>query len=131
MANQEYIFSPYFTNKELKCKCKKCSVAYVHKDLLKKLTHARKQANIPFVITSGCRCPEYNKLKSKNPNSDHLADGVNYACVGVDIQCGNDRDRFIIVKALMDAGINRIGLDKTFIHAGIDERNPGNVIWFY
>ena len=129
--HQEHIFSPFFSNRELKCKCRKCEIAYVHKDLLKKLTVARKQANIPFVVNSGCRCPQHNKNVGDTATSDHLVDGIDWACVGIDIQCVSDKDRFTIVKALLEAGINRLGLHPSFIHAGIDERNPGNVIWFY
>jgi len=126
-----HIFSPFFTNKELKCKCPKCEEAYIDLELLRKLTNARKQANIPFIITSGCRCPEHNKSVKGSANSDHLADGIDFVCYGVDIKCNDNRQRFTIIKSLLDAGFNRIGLSHTFIHAGIDSRNPGDVIWFY
>ena len=123
--------NPFFTNREMKCKCAKCKHAYLHEELMKRITEARKNANIPFVITSGCRCPEHNKKVGGAVNSDHLADEKDFICCGVDIHCINDRNRFIIIKALLDVGIDRLGLSTNFIHAGISGRNSGEVAWFY
>jgi len=123
--------NPFFTDKEMKCKCAKCKHAYLQVELMEKVTEARKSAKIPFIITSGCRCPEHNKKVGGAVNSDHLADEKNLICCGVDIQCTNDRNRFKIIKALLDAGIDRLGFSTIFIHAGISGRNAGEVAWFY
>jgi hypothetical protein len=98
--------------------------------LLNKLTTARKTANIPFFITSGCRCPEHNAKIGGVKNSDHLSNAQNICC-GVDIGCTTDSNRYKLIKSLLDAGINRIGISYKFVHAGIDVRNPKEVIWFY
>ena len=127
----DYDKNPFFKEREFVCKCKKCQNAYVYKELIDKLTIARENANTPFIITSGCRCPEHNSKVKGSQNSDHLASLEYYICCGVDIHCIDNTNRFLIIKSLLDAGINRIGLDKTFIHAGIDKRNKANKIWFY
>jgi hypothetical protein len=127
----DYNTNPHFKEREFTCRCPKCKEAYVYNELMEKLTNARKDAKIPFVISSGCRCQERNKNIGGAKNSDHLVDYESIICCGVDILCDNNRNRFTLVKSLLDAGINRLGLAHTFIHAGIDKRNPGNVIWFY
>jgi hypothetical protein len=122
--------NPYFKEHEFLCKCKKCKKVYVHQELMEKITVARKESNIPFIIISGCRCPDYNKEKGGKVNSDHLTN-ENFICCGIDIHCRDSENRFKILKALIYAGINRIGLARTYIHAGIDKRNPSNMVWFY
>jgi hypothetical protein len=120
----------YFTANEFQCKCGKCSEPLIDATLMVKLTIARKNANIPFRIASGCRCEAHNKAVKGASNSDHLFTG-NIATCGVDILCKNDSDRFTILKALFDAGFRRFGVHKSFIHAGLALRNPGGCIWFY
>jgi len=128
---RKFASNPYFKEREMVCKCSRCQEAYIDSDLMDKLTVARDNAKIPFIINSGCRCPEHNRREGGAENSDHLADGRKLICFGVDIHCNNDRNRFLILKALIEAGIDRIGLHPTKIHAGISKRNVKNVVWFY
>ena len=129
---KDYASNTFFKEREFVCKCGKCSSAYVDAELIKLLTKAREKANIPFVITSGCRCATHNKKEGGKPNSDHLYNPeINDVCCGVDIRCIDDRSRFIIIDALLASGINRIGVGKGFVHAGLPKRNSENSIWIY
>lgn len=90
------------------------------------LEEAREKAGISFVITSSYRSPEYNAKIGGKPNSAHLRGRA------VDIAIGDGNQRYIIVKALLEAGFQRIGIAKTFIHADNDTQNlPAPVVWVY
>ena len=95
-----------------------------------KLQYARSLADIGFTITSGCRCPSYNKAEGGFNNSDHLTT-ESLACEGVDILCTNSHDRYKIINAALKAGFERLGLGRTFVHLGLAERNPQEVLWLY
>jgi len=123
------VFGPH----EFTCRCN-CGMVRVDLKFMTMLFEARKIAETPFKIISGCRCPRHNSTASSAPNSDHIAD-ENTACVGVDISCTDPRKRFKIVTALLQAGFDRIGWHNRFIHAGISRklggRNDEEVIWPY
>lgn len=92
---------------------------------LSKLEVAREYAAIPFIITSGYRSQEHNAKVGGVPGSSHTK---GYAA---DIAVKSSRDRYIIIKALIDAGFNRIGVAESFIHVDNDPNKSGDVIWTY
>jgi len=129
----DWTIYPNFKEREFACRCG-YGTNRICKELLDMLQRARKIASIPFVITSGCRCPAHNSTVSTSQTSDHIAD-ENNICFGVDIACSEDRNRYFIISALKYAGFNRIGIARGIIHAGIgrqhDGRNDDYVIWIY
>jgi uncharacterized protein YcbK (DUF882 family) len=48
-----------------------------------------------------------------------------------DIAYKNSRERYIIITALQEAGFNRLGIAKTFVHVDNDETKSADVIWTY
>ena len=90
---------------------------------LLKLYKAREYAGIPFIINSGFRTPKHNKKVGGLSTSSHLK---GYA---IDIVAVNSRQRFTIIKALLDAGFPRLGIYPTWIHADNDPDKPGPVIY--
>ena len=100
-------------------------------DFLAMLDDARGIAGIPFTITSGVRTPSWNarvggvqpSLKSKG--SSHL---FGYAA---DIAAPSSRQKYVIVKSLIQAGFTRIGIGNTFIHVDNDPDKDPDVIWTY
>lgn len=111
----------YFTKDEFKCHC--CGKNEIKDELIEKLDNARDIAGIPFYIVSGYRCEKHNKEVGGVPNSAHTR---GYAA---DIRATSSRERFIIMKALIEVGFNRIGCYENFIHADIDPEKINNVIW--
>lgn len=85
----------------------------------------------PVYITSGVRSPETNARVGGSQNSSHLKG------LAVDISTNNkgreipNRDRYVIVRELLDLGVTRIGIAKTFIHFDIDPKKAQHVIWTY
>jgi zinc D-Ala-D-Ala carboxypeptidase len=100
-------------------------------NFLAMLDDARGIAGIPFTITSGFRTPSHNayvggvqpSLQSKG--SSHL---FGYAA---DIAAPTSRQKYVIVKSLLQAGFNRIGIGNTFIHVDNDPDKDPDVIWTY
>ncbi len=71
------------------------------------LEKARDIAGIPFPVTSGYRCPEYDKKFGANGNHS-----TGWAVdIAVDVTT-----RIKVVKALILAGFERIGVGTTFVH---------------
>ena len=117
-------YKPYFTEDEFNCK-DNCGLNNMTEAMMDKLLVARLDTKLAFIITSGSRCETHNKNEGGSENSDHLTGE------GVDIRCLNSRDRYIIITSLLKAGFTRIGIAKTFIHAGMAEGNAPRVAWLY
>lgn len=109
---------------ELTCKCG-CGKENMTQDTVDRVQAARTIAGIAFHFSSGTRCPVHNKAEGGKDDSEHK-DGE-----GVDIRCSDSRSRFIIVNALFDAGFQRIGISKDFIHAGASETKDQQVLFLY
>jgi len=92
---------------------------------MSKLDTAREIAAIPFVINCAFRSSEWDKKKGRSGTGAHT---LGYA---VDIRCNSDRNRFLIVDALIKAGFARIGIAKTYIHADSSPSHSQQVIWLY
>lgn len=119
--------SDYFADHEFDCKCGKCGLGIdqMKPQLLLRLATAREIADCSFVLTSAMRCTAHNAAEGGRPTSSHLTGWA------VDVRALSSRKRFKIIKALLQAGFERIGVAKTFIHADCDPRKPKGVTWLY
>lgn len=95
------------------------------RDFLAKLDIAREYAGITFKITSGYRSKEHNAKVGGVSDSAHTKGHA------ADIACNSGKERCVIIKALLDAGFNRIGVAKSFIHVDNDHSKASDVIWTY
>src|SRR5690606_9463405 len=107
----------FFKEEEFSCKCG-CGESEMSKDLLQKLTEARELAGIPFIITSGRRCKAHNEAVGGKSQSAHTK---GYA---VDIKAVTSRSRWLIMRSLILAGFNRMGVADNFIHVDCDPSLP-------
>ncbi|MDD3633301.1 MAG: D-Ala-D-Ala carboxypeptidase family metallohydrolase [Candidatus Cloacimonetes bacterium] len=116
---------------EIRCKCG-CGLNKISDLTVQKFQNARDFAGFPFIVTSGCRCPKYNKKIGGVANSAHTpnAKGI---CQAIDIAFKDSNQCFFIVKGLILAGVKRIGInfDKHFIHFDTDSTKPQNVLFKY
>jgi len=120
-TDDRYI-ATWFQPREFACNC--CGVVKIDKTFLMKLDEARTIAGVPFIITSGYRCPKHNAEVGGVKNSAHMAG------LAADIACPDSTTRLHILRGLIKAGFRRIGIGENFIHADIDKSKP-NRIWHY
>lgn len=108
----------HFWRKNLACKhCGELTVLGYSIELLEK---ARVLADIPFIVTSGYRCP-------KHPDYTKTSSHYGYA---YDISTPDFTTRGKVLFALILAGFRRIGIGENFIHADNDPTKlPG--VWHY
>ena len=97
----------------------------MREEFLAKLDQAREIAGVPFRINSGMRSHDWNYKCGGSPSSSHL---IGWAA---DISATTSNRRYIVVKALMEVGINRIGIADTFIHCDMDPDKVANCTWLY
>ncbi len=122
----------YFTYEEFNSPDDRNSGEMMDPDFLTILDEARDCAGIPFVISrgGGFRTVAYNRklIKDGYPasrNSSHLLG------LAADIYVTDSQARFIILDALQECGITRLGISPTFIHCDVDPNKPQHRIWVY
>lgn len=111
----------YFKESELACNC--CGEFIEVDELVNRLTKARELAGVPFVINSGYRCPQHNENVGGVVNSSHT---FGYAA---DIKITDTANRYKILTALLEAGFERVGVYRTFIHVDVDPNKVAKVMW--
>ncbi len=116
----------HFSKEELACTCG-CGKANATDKLLGMLEAARSIYGLPMKILSGTRCLSHNEAVGGTTSSAHLTGEA------VDIYCGTSLNRFKLVKALLSAGFNRIGIGfkGLFVHADVSSTLPQDMMWGY
>jgi len=125
MKNLNSDFHLYFEYSEFDSPDQVGSYEHMSVEFLNKLAQARKIAAISFKITSGYRSPAHNEkvggVKGSSHTNGHAAD----------IYAPTSRQKYLIINALLQAGFNRIGVAKNFIHVDDDPSKNEDVIWTY
>lgn len=120
----------YFSLEEFDSPDSEGSGEMMDEGFLQMLDVGRDIAGFPFIITSGFRTIEYNRMLidkgyRASKKSSHLLG------LAADIHCDDARRRFLLIEALLDAGFTRIGIAGTFVHVDADTEKPQNLIWTY
>lgn len=110
----------FFKLNEFNCHC--CGKQHMDPVFLAMLDNARGYGGVPFPITSGYRCEKHNAAVGST-SINHTSGKA------VDVRCENGPSRIRIVKGLIQAGFDRIGIGPKFIHA--DCTNQTASIWLY
>ena len=97
----------------------------MQRSTLLKLDKARELADIPFFITSGYRTKRHNQKVGGVNGSSHTKGHA------IDISATSSTQRFKIFNALLQAGFERVGISKNFIHADDDPLKSKQVLWLY
>lgn len=108
------------TTKEFACKC--CGEIKVDALFLTQLRKAREIAGVPFVITSGYRCPKHNKAVGSTSQNHVMGRAA-------DIKAIDGPTRGRILKSLYKVGFTRVGVGPNFIH--VDNMNLVESCWLY
>lgn len=88
-----------------------------------RLDRARSIAGVPFVITSGARTPEETAAAGGVEDSSHDKGE------GVDLAAGDSRTRSHMIRGLVLAGFDRMGIYPRHIHVDADATKPNHVTW--
>ena len=111
----------YFTLEEFTCSC--CGMEWMEEETLGKLDGAREVAGVPFVVTSGCRCENQNRMVGGASSSAHLVGRA------ADISARYSTVRLAVVVGAIEAGFNRIGIYRNHVHMDDDPNAPPGVMW--
>lgn len=105
----------YFKRSEFACNCG-CGFSTVDYELAEVLDELREHFGQPITITSGCRCPSWNKKVGGEPKSKHM-EGI-----AVDIQVRNINPN-IVYSWLNSKYPNTygLGLYSTWVHVDVRE----------
>ena len=103
------------------------SLSNIHADLMKILTDLEAYMEFELHVDSGYRDPQHNQDVGGVPDSEHKDDPAQ----GADVFCRRSPTRFKIVCWLLARGVRRIGIGNTFIHIGISQDLPQDVMWTY
>jgi hypothetical protein len=104
----------YFHSDEFLCKCG-CGIFNLDPDFFDKLTEARRIADVPFVINSGCRCPSWNRKKGGTSTSGHVTTDSIRARAS-DIRAATVEVVVAILRGAILAEIPGIALGLGFVH---------------
>jgi len=110
-----------FDISEFDCPC--CGANKMMEPFLDKLDAIRDAIDVPFIITSGYRCPLHNKKVGGSATSSHMKG------LAGDIACSNSKDRYSMIPPLAIFG--RMGIRKDFIHVDMDDTKPQGMVWLY
>jgi uncharacterized protein YcbK (DUF882 family) len=119
------ITATFFKESEFNRCVPPCSLQDMHHETMRRLDLARSVAGVPFVINSAFRTVEHEKRQGRTGTSSHTTGRA------VDIRCTTDRNRYLIITALLMADFDRIGVHRTFIHVDDSPKHSEQVIWFY
>lgn len=118
-AAKAYFENPHF---DLSTAVPRCSIADLKPaliDIANKL-----YAFYPFKVNCAYRSVEWDKARHRNGLSSHCK---GYA---MDIAATDHRQRLVYVTKLLELGVKRIGIAKTFIHFDVDpDKAPS--MWLY
>ena len=102
----------YFSRDEFSCSCGNCE-NLINNSLIDKLDKAREISGVSYRINSGYRCEAHNTQIGGSKTSLHLHGRA------ADIHVADNHSRYMILKGLFEAGLDRVLIYKTFIHADI------------
>jgi len=124
---------PNFTEDEIRCNCGVCGYAVMQPDFMYNIQTARTRSGVPYNLSSGCRCWEWNLHEGGASDSRHLWIPDQELSRGwpnaVDITWADWRNLYKILDGLFYAGLNRIKVYRDQPHVAgwvhVDGGGPG------
>lgn len=117
----------YFVENEFKKLTPSCSIAQMDENLMEGLDELREAVDMPFIITSAYRSPDWDLSKGRTGQGPHTKG------MAVDISCPNSYfTRRVLYEALMRPQYFKgIGIGKNFIHLDVMYRSFAPLVWGY
>ncbi|MBF0486741.1 MAG: peptidase M15 [Nitrospirae bacterium] len=116
--------SKYFKPEEFTCRCG-CGLNNISPELVATLDKVRETAGIALRITSGSRCAKHNEAVGGKSDSAHLTG------LAADIAIGGSHERYLVSKAAIAVGVDRMGIGMNLVHLDIDKDKSQQVTWLY
>lgn len=113
----------HFELSEFACPC--CGRNEISGAFVGLLDQARELVGVPFRVSSGYRCQAHNRQVGGARNSEHLVG------LAADILTPTSESRFLVVSAVLQVGIRRVGVHGQFVHLGVSRSHPGDVLFLY
>ncbi len=110
-----------YEREDFACKCG-CGVNYIMPEVIDLCNEIFKETGRYFNVNSGFRC-KLHPESVKNPTSSHMLG------LAVDLAVEDIEGRYLLIRALMDLGVKRIGYYDTFIHLDLDKVKKQDIIW--
>jgi zinc D-Ala-D-Ala carboxypeptidase len=126
--------SPYFTKKELACKCG-CG-GLPEREFVERLVVLRRKCGFAFIVTSGYRCPKHNYAVTKNKSQGTGWSGPHTMGRAVDLAVYGEKV-FTIIKEAVKLGFTGIGLNQKgtyserYIHLDDLDGDGRPTVWTY
>lgn len=117
--------SKYFAPVEFTRCTPACTIDDMDQGLLDKLDALREKVGIPLILNCAYRSVEWDKSKGRSGAGAHPKGKA------VDIRCYDSGTRFRIVRAAMELGFARVGIEGAFVHVDTATDLPQNVMWTY
>jgi len=123
MSDAQWDTYKHFSKEEFDCK--HTGRNEMRHEFMVVLEHIRSLYDRPMRITSGYRDPSHPVERKKDLRGEHT---YGYAC---DVSCNTSTERYSLIKACLECGVSRIGVNEKFLHIGADPSFPSDVIWTY
>lgn len=117
----------YFKEDEFKKLTPSCSIAQMDENLLEGLDELREAVDMPFIITSAYRSPDWDLAKGRTGQGPHTKG------MAVDVSCPNS----YFARRVLEEALKRpqyfkgIGIGKNFIHLDVMYRSFAPLVWGY
>ena len=117
-----------------KLACAHCGKAELAENFVRKLNVFRFLVDEPVFVTSGYRCPDFQKmlydeaLANDDPDPPPLT-SAHTKGLGVDVWCPDSGMRRKMLIAAEAAGFKRVGIYNNHLHLDDDPDKPSEVYW--
>lgn len=113
----------FFKREEFDCKCG-CGLNNMAEHTIRRLDALRAALGHPVTVSSGTRCPRWNKRSGGASGSRHMQGlAADLALTGP--------HAYRALQIALDLGFNGVGVAKTFLHVDDDPGRERGTLWSY
>ena len=118
--------------------CSHCGIERMNLRTVNMFQRIRDYLQRAVYVYSGCRCVFWNKQVGGVEYSSHVFTEEKESCAG-DLSLVPESEKrpmtneelFMLQRAAQEAGFNRLGIHRRFLHVDDDPEKPKNRMWLY